>query len=264
MNVKIIGDTKLPAIVFLHGFTGSAETWNEVSSFLEGKFRIVAVDLTGHGKSGVPESPERYSMEQQVEDLESVFALLSLRRFTLVGYSMGGRIGLAYTVTYPDRVSSLILESASPGLRTEVERQERQLADEKLAKRIGTEGLTSFINFWERIPLFSTQLNLPLTKRMKIRTERLKQSEVGLRNSLIGIGTGSQSSYWNELESIHVPVLLITGEIDIKFVIIAREMKENLKFAQHEIINEVGHAIHVENPTSFATMIEEHINSLKN
>ena len=49
-------------------------------------------------------------MEQQVADLEALFDNLSLDRFTLVGYSMGGRIALAYTVKYPTGVSSLILK----------------------------------------------------------------------------------------------------------------------------------------------------------
>ena len=88
------------------------------SMLFKGKFRTVAVDLTGHGKTAVPEDINRYSMEQQVEDLEALFDMLSLERFTLVGYSMGGRVALAYTVQYPERVSSLILESASPGLKT--------------------------------------------------------------------------------------------------------------------------------------------------
>ena len=73
------------------------------SKLFKGKFRTVAIDLTGHGKTAVPEDIARYSMEQQVEDLEALFDMLSLDRFTLVGYSMGGRIALAYTVQYPER-----------------------------------------------------------------------------------------------------------------------------------------------------------------
>ena len=131
----------LPSIVFLHGFTGSTASWREIIKLLEGKYSTIAVDLTGHGKSSSPEDVNRYSMEQQVEDLEELFTALSLDQFILVGYSMGGRIALAYTVNYPDRVSSLILESSSPGLKTEKERIERKAADKRLAEKILKDGL---------------------------------------------------------------------------------------------------------------------------
>lgn len=264
IHVKITGEEALPTIVFLHGFTGSTETWKDISSLLDGKFRTVAIDLIGHGKSQVFENPDRYSMEEQVEDLELLFNELSLQNFTLVGYSMGGRVALAYTVKYPGRVSSLILESASPGLQTEEERNERRQTDQKLAEKIKEKGLLAFVDFWENIPLFASQKGLSVDKQLAIREERLSQSVIGLSNSLIGMGTGSQASYWDVLSSIQLPVLLLTGEIDTKFVFIAREMKKRLQSVRHQIIKDVGHAIHVENPFSFATMIEKHVTELKN
>ena len=61
-------------------------------------------------------------MEEQIEDLETLFEQLSVDSFYLVGYSMGGRIALAYTIRYPERVRALILESSSPGLADEQDR----------------------------------------------------------------------------------------------------------------------------------------------
>ena len=63
--------------------------------------------------------------------------------------------------------------------------------------------------------------------------------------------------------TINLAVLLITGELDTKFVNIAREMMKYFSNARHETIADVGHAIHVENPALFATMVEEHILELK-
>ena len=125
------------------------------------------------------------------------------------------------------------------------------------------DGLPSFVDFWEQIPLFASQKLLSKEKQQAVREERLGQSEIGLSNSLLGIGTGSQPSYWDRLETIKRPVLLITGKIDTKFVFIAREMEKFLPFVRHQTIEGAGHAIHVEKPTSFATMIEEHIKELK-
>jgi 2-succinyl-6-hydroxy-2,4-cyclohexadiene-1-carboxylate synthase len=264
IHVEVNGAENLPAIVFIHGFTGSTSTWNEITKRFEGEFRTITVDLTGHGKTTVPEDVTRYSMGQQVEDLKALFDLLALKQFVLVGYSMGGRVALAYTVHYPERVSSLILESSSPGLKTEGERVARRLADEKLAGRLIAEGLQAFIDFWENIPLFASQKLMPEERRQAIRKERLSQSEIGLASSLRGIGTGSQPSYWEHLNAINLPVLLITGDLDTKYVNISREMQNHLPTVRHETIAHTGHAIHVEKPDAFATMIKEHVLELKN
>jgi len=264
LHVEINGEENLPAIVFLHGFTGSTASWREITKLLKGNYRTIAVDLTGHGKSTISEDIDRYSMDQQVEDLEALFTELSLDQFTLVGYSMGGRVALAYTAHQSRRVLSLILESSSPGLKTKVEREERQAADRRLAERILTDGLPAFIDFWGNIPLFASQKTLSEEKQLTVRNERLRQSEIGLANSLRGIGTGSQASYWESLGTVNLPVLLITGELDTKFVNISREMQRNFPNVRHETIEHAGHAIHVEKPATFATMIEEHISELKN
>lgn len=262
--VAMKGDNSLPTIVLLHGFTGSTATWQEVSELFKGQFRTVAIDLTGHGKTAVPEDIARYSMEQQVEDLEALFDTLSLEQFTLLGYSMGGRVALVYAVQYPKRVSSLILESSSPGLKTAEERANRKAADGRLADKIVADGLPAFVDFWESIPLFDSQRVLSEEKKLVVRTERLHQCEMGLANSLRGIGTGSQPSYWQQLHALNLAVLLITGELDTKFENIAREMMGYFSNARHETIIHVGHAIHVENPAIFATMVKEHIVELEN
>lgn len=264
INIQISGPENAPVIVLLHGFTGSTATWHEVMTQLKGRFQLIAIDLTGHGKTSIPVELNRYRMEEQLADLESLFSQLNLTEFTLVGYSMGGRIALAYTAEYPERVHTLILESASPGLKTAAEKVVRKEVDAKLADRIETEGMENFVDFWENIPLFESQKKLSWKQRQKVREERLGQDQVGLANSLKGIGTGSQPSYWDNLATINLPVLLLTGELDGKFVDISREMKEKMPNAIHCTTKNVGHAIHVENPVLFATMVEEHINTLKN
>lgn len=201
-------------------------------------------------------------MEEQIEDLEALFEHMKLDSFYLVGYSMGGRISLAYTIKYPERVKALILESSSPGLSEERDREERIKADKLLANKIIDEGIASFVEKWEDIPLFATQKSLPIEKREAIRKERLRQSEIGLANSLLGGGTGSQKSYWEALFSIQNPVFLITGELDAKFVAIAREMRALAPTWRHIVVPGTGHAIHVEKPRLFATMIMEYLQDL--
>lgn len=248
-----IGATK--KVVCLHGFTGSSNTWEEVISFLPSTVELLTVDLIGHGQTDKPIDPACYFVEEQIEDLRELLQQLEWAHFTLVGYSMGGRLAIAYAAKYP--VDTLILESSSPGLVDEEERQKRKLSDELLAERIMKEGVISFIDFWEGIPLFQTQKKLSTEKQEMIRMERLAQSAVGLSNSLRGFSTGVQPSYWDILSKMTIPVFLLVGELDLKFCAIAKRMENELPNAKLEVVKDAGHAIHVEKPKIFATIIEK-------
>lgn len=256
-HVELWNEDRSPTIVFLHGFTGSAKTWSKVAAALP-SYKIVLVDLLGHGKTAVPEDASRYIMELQVRDLQVLFEKIELAEFVLVGYSMGGRTALAYTAAHPEHLQALILESASPGLKTPTEQLERQQRDSELALKILANGIRSFVEKWENIPLFDSQKKLSVEIRNEIKIERLSQDPQGLANSLIGMGTGSQPSYWSRLKDVRVPVMLITGSLDLKFEAIAAEMKMAFPKVKHEIV-EAGHAIHVEKPSEFATIVDEYL-----
>lgn len=262
-RVARCGNENLPPLVMLHGFTGSVAGWKETIEELLDDYHVVAIDLIGHGKTAAPETAERYRMEEQIADLHEVLQQLGIKKPVLLGYSMGGRVALGYAVTYPQEVACLILESSSPGLRTEEERSTRRIADAKLADRIMNEGMDGFVDFWQAIPLFDSQRRLPKAKRQAIRDERVNQRPAGLANSLLGIGTGSQPSYWEKLDRFTSPVLLITGSLDTKFETIARQMAKSAPNVRHETILDAGHAIHVEKPRLFATMIKSFLNKCK-
>ena len=92
---------------------------------------------------------------------------------------------------------------------------------------------------------------------MLIRQQRLAHSPLGLANSLLGMGTGSQPSWWDKLEYMKFPVLLLTGELDLKFCKIAKRMQQRLRNREWLTINHVGHAIHVEDGEKFGKIISE-------
>ena len=112
-HVARYGDELLPTIVMLHGFTGSTATWQETIEGLVTDYHVVAIDLIGHGKTEVPETIIRYKMEEQIKDVYEVLQKLEIEKPILLGYSMGGRVALGYTATYPEKVRSLVLESSS-------------------------------------------------------------------------------------------------------------------------------------------------------
>jgi 2-succinyl-6-hydroxy-2,4-cyclohexadiene-1-carboxylate synthase len=244
-------------LVFLHGFTGDTRTWDEITEQFKKNYQCISIDIIGHGKTDSPSDAVRYTMDAVSDDIRCLLVQLGVKKAAFVGYSMGGRLALHFSILYPDYVSALLLESASPGLRTEEEQAERRERDQALADKILDEGIRSFVDFWEEIPLFSTQKRLPSVKQENVRKQRLQQSPVGLSNSLKGMGTGAQPSWWATLGNLIVPVIILVGELDRKFVQIAQDMiDENPDFEIFTFID-TGHAIHVEEPRKFGTIIEE-------
>jgi 2-succinyl-6-hydroxy-2,4-cyclohexadiene-1-carboxylate synthase len=246
-------------LVALHGFTGSAESWNQLAAQMACRFRIVRFDLLGHGLSDTPNDASRYCIEKSAADLVDLLRQMDIGPINLLGYSMGGRLALYLALFYPDLVSHLILESASPGLGDRQERQERLRRDDQLARDIEVDGIKSFVNRWEQMSLFESQAGLPMTARAELRRQRLQNRASGLASSLRGMGTGSQPPLWSQLARLRMPTLLLAGELDHKFAELARGMGRQIPSASVVIISEAGHAIHLEQPARFETLIRRFI-----
>lgn len=244
-------------LVLLHGFAGSAAGWGGYIQAFAARFRVAAIDLLGHGGSDSPPGPARYRMERCVEDLCLVADQLELDRIDLLGYSMGGRVALSFALAYPERLRSLILESASPGLAGAGERAARIAADETLADRIESEGVAQFVDYWERLPLFASQSRLPGPVRAALRDGRLRNDPVGLANSLRGMGAGVQPENWSRLAGLRVRTLLLAGSLDPKFVSIAQRMAGLIPAAALTIVPDSGHTIHLERPAEFDRLVLE-------
>jgi 2-succinyl-6-hydroxy-2,4-cyclohexadiene-1-carboxylate synthase len=244
--------------VLLHGFTGSSASWPpDLLRALETTgWNPTAIDLPGHGA-------EPASTAQQMFDLASVFSRVDRARGgssgagPLIGYSMGGRVGLHYAVRHPDRVSHLVLESSSPGLAAEAEREARRLADVEQAQRISERGVGSFVAGWEALPLFASQRRLTEEVREAQRRRRLTNNATGLAGALDGLGTGVLPSLWPALAGLDLPVLLLAGEEDDKFVKIATRMDVLLPSARLVVVPECGHAVHLEAPDVWAACVTD-------
>ncbi|PLR84451.1 2-succinyl-6-hydroxy-2,4-cyclohexadiene-1-carboxylate synthase [Bacillus canaveralius] len=242
-------------LILLHGFTGDSSGWEPFCKLWGGHSELIMPDIIGHGKTDCPNSPDRYHIESAAEDLCELLDQMEIGQADVLGYSMGGRLALTFAKKYPGRVRKLILESASPGLKTAEERSSRRSDDEQLAQFILEKGVAQFVSYWEEIPLFSSQKSLSEQKKELIRQQRLNNSAIGLANSLIGMGTGAQPSWWNDLRNLQHHTLLITGIWDDKFCTIAALMAEQLPQPQWITVNKAGHAVHVEQPEKFGTIV---------
>ena len=241
------------SLLLLHGFTGSSETWEPFRPRFESVHRVAALDLPGHGASSSPNDPERYSLLRLADDIARVLDALNIERTAVIGYSLGGRAALYFSDIHPDRVSALILESASPGITSEKLRQERRGSDDELAEMIEREGITAFVDHWETLSLWETQRQVPGAVRAELRRQRLRNDTRGLANSLRGAGPGAEASLDGRLAELKAPTLLIAGELDAKYTAIAHHMQESMPNARTLIVPDAGHAVHLERPDAFAT-----------
>src|SRR5699024_7422968 len=180
---------------------------------------------------------------------------LHLDSIHLVGYSMGGRTALSFAMLYPERIASLTLESASPGLTSRAERPERIENDEKLARRIEQDEIMKFVDYCEYIALFDTQKKLPAAVRQAIRDERTGQSTDGLTQSLRHMGTGKQPSWWGQLNAFKKPVLLLAGTEDEKFAEINKKMENQLQTSKFESVKNARHTINVKQPDNYSKLV---------
>jgi 2-succinyl-6-hydroxy-2,4-cyclohexadiene-1-carboxylate synthase len=227
-----------PVLVLLHGFTNSGASWQPVIAGLSERYRALAPDIRGHASAG---GSGPVTLDTVVDDV----AALTPGPFTLVGYSQGGRVALHVALALPHRVTKLLLIGASPGLAEDAEREQRRLADERLAEQIESLSIDEFARQWAQTPILA---DVPADVAARSHEDRLQSTPHGLAAALRGLGTGALPSLWNQLPKLPMPVTLLAGERDTKFTALAREMAARIPQASVTIVPGAGHAVHLERP----------------
>jgi 2-succinyl-6-hydroxy-2,4-cyclohexadiene-1-carboxylate synthase len=252
-NVEVDGSG--PPLLLLHGFTGSVRSWDEVRPALAPFAQVIAIDLIGHGRSAAPDDPERYTFARAARDVLALLDTLDLPSVDLLGYSMGGRLALHLAVHAPERVSRLILESASPGIEDAQQRLQRVESDDALADRILRDGIEAFVDEWERIPLLQPAPHVSAETLARQRTQRLDNRTMGLANSLRGMGAGRQTALWSCLKDLDLPVTLIVGAYDARYSAMAQRMRAVLPTAEAAVVDAAGHTVHLDQPVKFTELV---------
>ncbi|WP_067144895.1 alpha/beta fold hydrolase [Pseudotamlana agarivorans] len=106
-NIHYTDSGKGSALVLLHGFLESTQIWKQLQPELSKKFRVICIDLLGHGQTGC--LGYVHTMEQMAEAVEAVLKHLRIRRSTIIGHSMGGYVALAFAEKKPDDLKGLCL-----------------------------------------------------------------------------------------------------------------------------------------------------------
>jgi 2-succinyl-6-hydroxy-2,4-cyclohexadiene-1-carboxylate synthase len=231
-------------VVLVHGFTQTMASWEPVAERLGARWRVVRVDLPGHGGSA--------GVRANFAEAAGLLGACG-GAGAYVGYSLGGRLCLRLALDRPDLVRALVLLGASPGIADPRCRAERRAADEALAVQLEGDGVAAFLDRWLAGPLFAT-----LPAELAGRAERLANTPEGLAFALRRLGSGAQAPLWDRLAGLRCPTLLLAGALDPKFAALAGEMAAAAgPAARVALVPGAGHAAHLERPAEVAALVEE-------
>ncbi len=250
------GDASHPAILFLHGFMGDRLEFEQAIAVLSKQFYCIAIDLPAHGLTDVTDQHHSFTMQSTASAVIKLLDLFNIDHCFLVGYSMGGRLGLYLTLHFPQYFHKVILESASAGLLTTQSRGDRLVKDHQLATELEKDDFNFrlFLENWYQQPIFATLRSHP--NFWQLLERRLNNSPIKLAKSLRNLSIGLQPSLWEMLSKNQVPLLLLAGSLDPKFVQINQQMEQTCKFAKLEIMPNCGHNTHFENSDLFAKKVQ--------
>ena len=113
------------AVLLSHGFRASSAMWQNQMEALSDRYRVIAWDMRGHGRSDSPDDPAAYSLERGVADMAAIMRDCGVDRAAIGGLSLGGLLSLTFHQVYPDRTAALMLFDTGPGQRKAAERDEK-------------------------------------------------------------------------------------------------------------------------------------------
>jgi 2-succinyl-6-hydroxy-2,4-cyclohexadiene-1-carboxylate synthase len=233
-------------VVLLHGFAGTGRAWDPVAQRLDReRYTALAPDLRGHGAA---RDARPVSFAACVEDVLGA----APARFVLCGYSMGGRIAQHVALAAPERVERLVLVATTPGIPDEAERAARRADDERLAAFADGATIEEFADRWAAQPLFA---GTPPAAARIWREDMLRNDPRGLAAVLRGMGTGAMDSLWGRLGELTMPVTVLAGTEDPKFVALAERMVAALANAELVVVPGAGHGLPREAPEAVSAAI---------
>jgi pimeloyl-ACP methyl ester carboxylesterase len=245
-----VNDTQIgqPALVLLHGYLETLEVWDDFADRLKRHFRIVRIDLPGHGLSGSHAKINSPAFSAQV--VREVLQKCGIAQCTLIGHSMGGYVSLAFADNYPEVTQGLCLFHSTPNADTP--QKQDDLSREIALIRAGKLPLV----VRQSIPRMFAEEN---RKRCVHKIEELEEvADVHEPEGIIACleGMKQRPDYNDFLAAFRKPLLLIFGENDPYISLeTARLLSARFPQAQTLWLKHTGHIGFVEEAEAAAEAI---------
>jgi pimeloyl-ACP methyl ester carboxylesterase len=243
-------------VVLLHGLRGHAHSWDDVAADLSTQYRVIAVDQRGRGESEWAPGGD-YSMEAFVADIDGLCDALNLRAFALIGHSMGGRNGILFAASHPERVRAFVIVDVGP------------LVDPQGASRIRDEVIRAperFDSLDEAIR--QARADNPLAGAEVIRRRLTHQTtphpdggltwryDPVIREQVRGNTRATPPDLWEMWRRIRCPLLVVRGaQTDV----LSPDILARMKSLQPEVavadIARAGHMVFEDNPAEFIRVV---------
>ena len=188
-----------PAVFFVHGIGARKTSWNEVCKYLEKDFTCISYDLRGHGDSSKGLLP--YSLEDLTNDLETL-----RQKIHIVGHSLGGMIGPAYALSFPENVISVSLLSTA-AFRTTEDKNKVQAVLASMREKGIAPILATLTERW-----FTDKFTKERFTDVEFRLQQVLETDSEVFLDVFRIYIETEMSPW--LNKIKHPCLVLTGEND--------------------------------------------------
>jgi len=233
-----------PAVLFTHGYQASRAMWEPQRTGLSDSYKIITWDLRGHGESGTPDDPARYSHDLMLGDMLALLDRNGVDKATLVGHSLGGFASLRFYLDHPDRVRGLVLFGSGPGYRDAEARGKWNEMAERFASSVETRGLETLKRASEEVSSAS------------------HRSAKALAHASRGMLAQQDSRVMDAIGSIAIPTLVIVGSEDKAFIGSSEYMAKKIPGAQLAVIEGAAHAANMSKPDEFNRAIRHFLDAL--
>ena len=258
-------------LVLVHGFGNDAHIWDDFAPVAAPHYRVLALDLRGHGDSAWPLHAE-YEYAHHVADLEAVLNGLGIERLVLVGHSLGGRVAMLFAGAHPERMAGLVIVDSAPELDVR--------GTTRIQLDVGEHKDPSFGNVaeYESMLLHAYPEAQPHTiKRMARHGLRPRDDgrlvlkmDPALRGAVAQSATPEEraaydeqirAELWQALEKVTCPTLVVRGAAsDIMSADVADRMVEDSLAQGHlAVVPRAGHSVMTDNPDGFRDAMAEFI-----
>jgi pimeloyl-ACP methyl ester carboxylesterase len=252
------GAPAAPPVVFLHGITGHARTWDDEARLLAERYHVLVLDQRGHGDSD-PAPDGDYSDAALLGDLEAFVDALGLARLTLVALSLGGRVAMNYAGRHPERVERLVVVDIGP----EIAPAGRARVSQMMAAAPERFETLEDVVAYQRAsnPLYAEAM---LRHRARHAVRPLPTGgftwkyDRALRDAIRQGRLRAPADLWPQWRAIQCPTLLVRGAAsDVLSEETAKRMLEELPSARLTVVPDAGHTVPGDQPAVFQALLRE-------